>query len=186
MGSFTGYLVVYVLGGITFIPLLLVLIFLHALLTFPQRNQYFEEPTDSILSEKEKERKKYTSPIQRPTDDQFSLKSTTDRLAEKFQRTHESDVASGYFAVWREYFPGGFKNVRPPERTNSAAASETGSGTNGGNSSASGMTSETSPSVYQSMYRSIFDRKQTPSIEPAKNNGKNNRKGRNVFYIVLR
>jgi hypothetical protein len=125
MGSFTGYLVVYVLGGITFIPLLLVLIFLHALLTFPQRNQYFEEPTDSILSEKEKERKKYTSPIQRPTDDQFSLKSTTDRLAEKFQRTHESDVASGYFAVWREYFPGGFKNVRPPERTNSAAASET-------------------------------------------------------------
>jgi hypothetical protein len=36
------------------------------------------------------------------------------------------------------------------------------------------------------MYRSLFDRKQAPSIEPAKANGKTTKRARNVFYIVLR
>lgn len=107
--------------------------------------------------------------IHRSTDDQYSLKSGTDELAEQFHRTHESDVAAGYFAVCREYVPGGV-NGKPPERMTPAGE----------------VIAAESPSVYQTMYRSLFDRKQAPSIEPAKNNGKNVKKARNVFYIVLR
>ncbi|KAJ5154163.1 uncharacterized protein N7500_009602 [Penicillium coprophilum] len=142
MGSLASFLFVYALGGITFIPLVLSIIFLYVYLTLlpaPQSSQSCEKAPD---------------PIRQPTDDDLSLKSGTDQLAERFHRTHESDVAAGYFAVCREYVPG-------------VVAAE-------------------SPSVYQTMYRSLFDRKQTPSIDPAKANGKTTRRGRNVFYIVLR
>ncbi|KAJ5233702.1 uncharacterized protein N7469_005468 [Penicillium citrinum] len=107
--------------------------------------------------------------VRLPGDDEYSLKSGTDQLAEKFHRTHDSDVAAGYFAVCREYVPGGV-NGKPPERTTPAGE----------------VVAAESPSVYQAMYRSLFDRKQTPSIEPAKSNGKNAKRARNVFYIVLR
>ncbi|KAF4252903.1 hypothetical protein KXV68_007863 [Aspergillus fumigatus] len=158
MGSFGSFLVAYLIGGLTFIPLVLSLILLHAYLTFPRASPPSDHPDGPSPDS-----------IQRPTDDQFSLKSGTDELAEKFQRTHESDVAAGYFAVCREYVPGGV-NGKPPERTTPAGE----------------VIAAESPSVYQTMYRSLFDRKQTPTIEPAKNNGKNGKRARNVFYIVLR
>ncbi|KAJ5119641.1 hypothetical protein N7448_010310 [Penicillium atrosanguineum] len=107
--------------------------------------------------------------VLRPDDDEYSLKSGTDQLAEKFHRTHDTDVAAGYFAVCREYVPGGV-NGKPPERTTPAGE----------------VVAAESPSVYQSMYRSLFDRKQAPSIEPTKSNGKTTKRARNVFYIVLR
>jgi hypothetical protein len=157
MGSLGSFLFVYALGGITFIPLVLSLILLYAYFTFPtapQAQQSCAKATDSISQ---------------PTDDDYSLKSGTDQLAEKFHRTHESDVAAGYFAVCREYVPGGV-NGKPPERTTPAGE----------------VVATESPSVYQAMYRSLFDRKQTPSIEPAKSNGKTTKRARNVFYIVLR
>ncbi|KAJ6026797.1 uncharacterized protein N7446_004603 [Penicillium canescens] len=157
MGSLGSFLFVYALGGITFIPLVLSLILLYAYFTFqtaPQAQQSCAKATD---------------PIRQPTDDDYSLKSGTDQLAEKFHRTHESDVAAGYFAVCREYVPGGV-NGKPPERTTPAGE----------------VVATESPSVYQAMYRSLFDRKQTPSIEPAKSNGKTTKRARNVFYIVLR
>jgi hypothetical protein len=149
MGSLASFLFVYTLGGITFIPLVLSSIILYAYLTLPsaQLPQSCEKAPD---------------PVRQSTDDDFSLKSGTDQLAEKFHRTHESDVAAGYFAVCREYVPGGV-NGKPPE----VVAAE-------------------SPSVYQTMYRSLFDRKQAPSIDPAKANGKTTKRARNVFYIVLR
>lgn len=83
-------------------------------------------------------------------------------------RTHVPDVCAGYFAVCREYVPGGV-NGKPPDRTTPAGA----------------IVSSESPSVYQSMYRSIFDRNKTlsPSIEAANQRSK---KARNVFYVVLR
>ncbi|KAJ5766481.1 uncharacterized protein N7511_004097 [Penicillium nucicola] len=157
MGSLGSFLFIYALGGITFIPLILSLILLYAYLTLP------------TVSKAQQSCAKATDPVHQPADDDYSLKSGTDQLAEKFHRTHESDVAAGYFAVCREYVPGGV-NGKPPERTTPAGE----------------VVATESPSVYQAMYRSLFDRKQTPSIEPAKSNGKTTKRARNVFYIVLR
>ncbi|KAK2800849.1 hypothetical protein FQN50_007990 [Emmonsiellopsis sp. PD_5] len=158
MGPFGGFLLVYVFGGVTFIPLVLGLILLHAYLTLPPTS---EQPRSDEAD--------HADNLQRETDDQFNLKSGTDVLAEKFQRAHESDVAAGYFAVCREYVPGGV-NGKPPERTTPAGE----------------VVSAESPSVYQSMYRSIFDRKPTPTIDPGKGNGKGTKKARNVFFVILR
>lgn len=156
MGSLGSFLLIYVLGGLTFVPLVLSLILLHAYLTLPDASSS-QQPRGAADS------------VRQPGDDEYSLKSGTDQLAEKFHRTHDSDVAAGYFAVCREYVPGGV-NGKPPERTTPAGE----------------VVATESPSVYQSMYRSLFDRKQAPSIEPAKANGKNTKRARNVFYIVLR
>ena len=92
MGSFASILI-YIFGGLTFLPILLCIILLHAYLTFPQR-------PDSSLST--------TDHIRDPDDDGHNIKSATAiaSLAEKFQRGHEADVAAGYFAVCREYVPG--------------------------------------------------------------------------------
>lgn len=158
MGSFGSFLFIYILGGLTFIPLVLSLIFVFFYLTLPSPGS----PTSKTCDQSH-------DSVRRPTDDQYSLKSGTDELAEKFHRTHETDVAAGYFAVCREYVPGGV-NGKPPERTTPAGE----------------VIAAESPSVYQTMYRSLFDRKQTPTIEPTKGNGKNGKKARNVFYIVLR
>lgn len=164
MGSFTGFLFVYVLGGLTFVPLLLGLFLLHAYLTLPP-------PSKEIQQEPTRDQDEKRDDLRRPNDDEYSLKTATDVLAEKFHRTHEGDVAAGYFAVCREYVPGGV-NGKPPERSTPVGDV---------------MVTAESPSVYQTMYRSIFDRKQAPTIEPSKGNGKNNtRRARNVFYVVLR
>ncbi|KAI1919801.1 hypothetical protein LOZ12_002237 [Ophidiomyces ophidiicola] len=157
MGSLTGYLLVYVLGGVTFIPVVFGLLIFHAWLTLPRRENG-EIPDWYTLDG-----------IQRPTDSQATLQTATDALAEKFQRIHETDVAAGYFTVCREYVPGGL-NGKPPERTTPAGE----------------VITPESPSVYQSMYRSIFDRRNSTTVDHGKVNGKNNKKGRNVFYIVLR
>ncbi|KAF1913622.1 hypothetical protein BDU57DRAFT_520561 [Ampelomyces quisqualis] len=84
------------------------------------------------------------------------------------RRTDDPDSFAGYFAVCREYVPGGV-NGKPPDRTTPAGA----------------VVSMESPSVYQSMYRSIFDRNKaaSPSIDPV---NARNKKARNVFYVVLR
>ncbi|KAJ5930676.1 hypothetical protein N7466_006169 [Penicillium verhagenii] len=156
MGSLGSFLIVYVLGGLTFIPLVLSLVLLFVYLTLPDA-----PPSQTRIQA--------SDAVRRSADDEYSLKSGTDQLAEEFHRTHDSDVAAGYFAVCREYVPGGV-NGKPPERTTPAGE----------------VVAAESPSVYQSMYRSLFDRKQAPSIEPAKLNGKNTKRARNVFYIVLR
>lgn len=157
MGTLGGILIIYFIGGLTFLPLVFSAILLHAYLTFPRRstNTGVEETSRELL--------------QRSGDDDNSLKSGTAALADKFQRGREPDVAAGYFAVCREYVPGGI-NGKPPERTTPAGA----------------VVAAESPSVYQSMYRSIFDRKQGPSLDSGKGNGKNIRKARNVFFVVLR
>jgi len=92
----------------------------------------------------------------------------SDVLEKLKKRDHEPDTFAGYFAVCREYVPGGV-NGKPPDRTTPAGA----------------VVSMESPSVYQSMYRSIFDRNKTtsPSIDAANTR---NKRARNVFYVVLR
>jgi hypothetical protein len=157
MGPIAWFLFVYVLGGFTLIPLLLSLIFLHAYKTFPTKSDSEPPPTDDPAN------------IKLSTDDTVNLKTATDTLAEQFYRKHESDVAAGYFAVCREYVPGGI-NGKPPERKTPAGE----------------VVATESPSVYQSMYRSLFDRQQKSTIEPNKNNGRSVKKANNVFFVVLR
>ena len=158
MGSFYVFAFTYILGGLTFLPLLLVFILLHAYFTFPHR--FPDSANDSH----------HPDPIHHPSDDGHITRSDAAALAEKSQRVHESDVAAGWFAVCREYVPGGI-NGKPPERTTPAGA----------------VVATESPSVYQSMYRSIFDRsKQVPTLDASKGNGKNIKRARNVFFVVLR
>ncbi|KAF7960539.1 hypothetical protein EAE96_000219 [Botrytis aclada] len=158
MGGLTWFLFIYCLGGLTFLPLVVIAIILHAYFTFPDRDD-----TDS--------RKGY-DPISRPGDDVDAIESAQKSLGEKFQlhNNHEADVAAGYFAICREYSPGGV-NGKPPERT-----TPTGSTT----------VSAPSPSVYQSMYRSLFERKTNNGPLDNKTAGKPQKKGGNVFYVVLR
>ena len=139
------------------LPAILCLVLLYAYLTLSQQASNTSSTTTASDS------------ISRPDDDHQSIKSGPAAEAEKFQRGHEPDVAEGYFAVCREYVPGG-QNGKPPERTTPAGE----------------IVAEESPSVYQSMYRSIFDRKQVPTIDPSKSNGKTTKKAANIFYITLR
>ena len=157
MGPIAWFLFVYVLGGVSFVPLLIGLIFLHAHLTLPTKTDPLLPPSDDPAE------------IRRSNDDKSNLKTATDALEEQFHRKHESDVAAGYFAVCREYVPGGV-NGKPPERTTPAGE----------------VIAAESPSVYQSMYRSIFDRQQKPTIEPNKTGGKAVKRANNVFFVVLR
>ena len=148
----------YVLGGVTFVPLIAVAII--AFVYYTSRS-----PTDPSTSNIDD-----PAQITRENDEKLVLKSGTDDLAEKFQRKHESDVGAGYFAVCREYVPGGV-NGKPPEKLSPAGE----------------VVANESPSVYQTMYRSIFDRSNKPTIEPNKDGaGKNVKRANNIFYVVLR
>lgn len=157
MAGYTGFLFVYLLGGFTFLPLLIGLIFLHGYLTLPIHD---ETPAAGDAEA-----------LLREGDSSEAISSVASGLDKKFyaRSSHDLDVAAGYFAVCREYVPGGV-NGKPPERT-----TPTGSTT----------VSSPSPSVYQSMYRSIFDRNKSNGPLD-KGAGKPQRKGGNVFYVVLR
>ncbi|KAL2853876.1 putative integral membrane protein conserved region-domain-containing protein [Aspergillus pseudoustus] len=158
MGYFNSFLFAYLLGGLTLLPLVLSLFLIYSYFFLPPSSPQINHASASAVAS-----------IRRSNDDQYSLKSGTDELAEKFYRTHDTDVAAGYFVVCREYVPGGV-NGKPPERTTPAGE----------------VIAAESPSVYQAMYRSLFDRKQAPTIEPAKTTAKNAKRTRNMFYIVLR
>lgn len=159
MGISIAFILTYLLGGLTLLPILFAIVLLHAYLTFPVQNR------SSISSDTS------SDTLRDDKDDGQNLKSHASiaDIAEKFKRAHEPDVAAGYFAVCREYVPGGI-NGKPPERTTPAGA----------------VIATESPSVYQSMYRSIFDRKQGPSLDPGKGNSKTVKRARNVFFVVLR
>ncbi|MCJ1288122.1 DNA polymerase zeta [Xylographa opegraphella] len=157
MVSSIVFILIYLSGGLTFLPIVLGVIVLHGYLTFPLRQSELASPSIS------------TDPIRRDNDDDNVIKSGPAAIAQQFQRGHEPDVAEGYFAVCREYVPGGV-NGKPPERTTPAGEA----------------IAEESPTVYQSMYRSLFDRKQAPTLENNRGNGRSTKKARNVFYVVLR
>lgn len=154
MGSYLGLFTVYLLGGLTFPTLVILVIFLHAYLTLPIRHVVSFASTESqdALDESKSD------------EGLLDPRATDVKEAIKDQAT-ETDAAAGYFAVCREYVPGGV-NGKPPERTTPAGT----------------VIAAESPTVYQSMYRSIFDRRLNPSIDP----GKGGKRGRNVFYVALR
>ncbi|RPB01431.1 hypothetical protein L873DRAFT_1734807 [Choiromyces venosus 120613-1] len=149
MSSFLSFLIAYLLGGITLLPLLLGLPLLYAYLTFPIAA--LDEPVPELKLD---------------TDDDRVFKTDDEKLVKRLNNS--ADVAAGYFAVTREFVPGGV-NGKPPERTSPAGNTQ--------------PVSET-PSVYQTMYRSLFERKGSPaSADAAKKAG---RRARNEFFVVLR
>ncbi|KAI1379181.1 hypothetical protein F4677DRAFT_361025 [Hypoxylon crocopeplum] len=157
--SWTGFLLTYLFGGVTFIPLVIVAVLLHAHYTFPVRNDNTGEVDDNDADS-----------IVQPSDDTTALKEA--QKEELKQRLlAESDTAAGYFAVCREYTPMGI-NAKPIERSTPVGST---------------TVAAPSQSVYQSMYRSIFDRKQTPSpLDETKGLSQRPKKAGNVFYVVLR
>ena len=158
MSGFSLYLALYILGGLTFLPIVLGVVLLHAQLTLPrQRVVRASDTADQRQS------------LYDSHDGKFASITPPVSLAKELERDHGPDVAEGYFAVCREYVPGGI-NGKPPERTTPAGEVVTGE----------------SPSLYQSMYRSLFDKKQAPMIEANKGNTKVTKRARNVFYVVLR
>ncbi len=169
--GWTVFLLTYLLGGITFLPLLVIVVLAHAYLTFPLREDAEPDLLQSTAGDDD---------LVQPGDHLEPLKSAkkTEReqkdhkdAAKHRLAPHEPDVAAGYFAVCREYTPMGI-NAKPIER-----ATPVGSAT----------VAAPSPSVYQTMYRSLFDRKQPPGPLDNKNaTSQRPKKAGNVFYVVLR
>ncbi|KAF1938625.1 hypothetical protein EJ02DRAFT_18096 [Clathrospora elynae] len=153
----------YIIGGLTLLPAVLTFAWYWG--TTPVDRESIDT-ADGALGQ----RRKSTGSASARDEDNANLGvGLDDKILEKLKgRAHEPDVCAGYFAVCREYVPGGV-NGKPPDRTTPAGA----------------VISMESPSVYQSMYRSIFDRNKTtsPTIEASNIRSK---KARNVFYVVLR
>ncbi|OHE95823.1 hypothetical protein CORC01_08820 [Colletotrichum orchidophilum] len=173
MGGWTGFLITYLLGGLTFLPLVILTVLAHAYFTLPYRQDVDTSRDASV----DVAAAGGPDSIVQPGDDLTALEAVKatakdDATAAATKRSaQDNDVAAGYFAVCREYTPMGI-NAKPIER-----------------STPTGSTTVAAPSqsVYQTMYRSIFERKPTPG--PLDNrNGLSQRpkNAGNVFYVVLR
>ncbi|PHH88076.1 hypothetical protein CDD83_8039 [Cordyceps sp. RAO-2017] len=161
MGSWTAILVAYLVGGITFLPLLVVVVLAHAHYAFPYRHDVASAPTRDDDGN-----------IVQPGDDTAPLQASKKSAAaeSKTRANQDLDVAAGYFAVCREYTPMGI-NAKPIERSTPVG---------------SATVASPSPSVYQTMYRSIFDRKPASAAPEINGLSQRPKKAGNVFYVVLR
>ena len=190
MLTFFALVAVYVVGGLTFVPLLVLALLAHAYVTLPVRDDDARRPTarpapvvhPASLDPGPPGPPGQPDPPGQPN--HGSSQHDKDRLPASLLHlvrppgpgAHVPDVAAGYFAVCRDYVPGGVKG-RPPERTTPTGQV---------------VLATESPSVYQSMYRTIFDRNraQGPSLDgsaPAgAGSGARAKRARNVFYVVLR
>jgi hypothetical protein len=158
----------YIVGGLTLLPAVIAFAWFWA--TTPVDSERLgSSQTNDIGGLLDKRAESDGSAKGKDADIQSLGVGLDDSILESLKsRTHEADVFAGYFAVCREYVPGGV-NGKPPERTTPAGA----------------VIAMESPSVYQSMYRSIFDRNKTMSPSMDASNARS-KKARNVFYVVLR
>jgi len=160
--TWTGFLLTYLFGGLTFIPLVVVAVLLHARLTFPVHQSETKSQVSSSTDDDD---------IVQAGDDTTALTVAQKEVSKPRQPSHvDSDVAAGYFAVCREYTPMGI-NAKPIERTTPVGST---------------TVAAPSPSVYQTMYRSLFDRKQSHGPLDGQNASQRPKKAGNVFYVVLR
>jgi hypothetical protein len=166
--SFTSLLSAYLLGGVTFIPLLLVTIVATAWFTFPQVPEHDKAQTKGGKAGEE-----------------VDVKS---KDAVQDDSTSSEGAANATFAVLRSY---NFQTALSSLGTKSNATS------NGAADAAGEGAGQESMSVYQSMYRSVFDRSKTAlnrnplTEEDEASSGAQARiraavSARNVFHIVLR
>jgi len=159
--SWTAFLLAYLVGGITFLPLVVVTVLLHAYLTFPVR----QDGADLRVAGSTED------DIVQAGDDTTALRAAQkDGVKPRASGHVDSDVAAGYFAVCREYTPMGI-NAKPIERSTPVGST---------------TVAAPSPSVYQTMYRSLFDRKQNHGPLDNQNTSQRPKKAGNVFYVVLR
>ena len=163
MAALTYFLFVYLLGGLTLLPLIFAIIFCHAYLCLPLAG------SDELSDEKD-------IGIDRHVNKSGDSREKQQLLGEGFDARQDiprtNTLTAGYFTVNREFVPGGISS-RPSERISSAGT----------------VIHNESLNVYQSMYRSIFDRGklQPVAVEGSNTAGKAARKTtRNTFYIVLR
>ncbi|KAL7919353.1 putative integral membrane protein conserved region domain-containing protein [Trichoderma austrokoningii] len=163
MAAWTTILVAYLIGGITFVPLLLASVLAFGYYNSPYNRRLAGIPDDPDAG----------GDIVRPGDDTAALveaKRPRNNSDSKRSNT-DIDVAAGYFAVCREYVPMGI-NAKPVERSTPIG---------------SATVTPPSPSVYQTMYRSIFDRKAAASpMDNGSSASQRPKKAGNVFYVVLR
>ncbi|XP_044721886.1 uncharacterized protein HRG_04801 [Hirsutella rhossiliensis] len=162
MGGLTAILVAYVVGGVTFIPLVLAVVFAHGFYTLPHRHDVVAGPNNEYVE----------GGILQPGDDKAPLEAARKAVASepKARANRDLEVAAGYFAVCREYTPMGI-NAKPIERSTPLGST---------------TVAPTSPSVYQTMYRSIFDRKPASGAQDLNGLSQRPKKAGNVFYVVLR
>lgn len=157
----------YLIGGLTLLPA--VAVFAWYWTTTETDAKLLEEPPNDLANEKGRRESKGS--VKEGKDEYIKSLGVglDEQILESLKgRTHEADVFAGYFAVCREYVPGGV-NGKPPERTTPAGA----------------VVAMESPSIYQSMYSNIFNRNKTMSPSLDAPNAKT-KKARNVFYVVLR
>ncbi|KAJ0123416.1 hypothetical protein J7T55_011881 [Diaporthe amygdali] len=163
MGGWATFLLTYLFGGVTFLPLVVLTVFLHAHFTLPRRQD--ADPSRDTGADD----------LVQPSDDlgplQAAQKESKEQAKAKATGHHETETAAGYFAVCREYTPMGI-NAKPIERSTPVGST---------------TVAAPSQSVYQTMYRSIFDRKQNPGpLDNGKSVSLRPKKAGNVFYVVLR
>jgi len=134
----------YILGGITFLPLLFSIIFIYGYFTIPRIKE------EIIINNNDKKDNGY------------------DEIKEVIE---EKEIdAAGYFAVCREYVPGGI-NGKPPERTSPGGEL---------------LTDNNNPNIYQNVYRSLFERNNNNNNKIIIEGDNNIKRPKNVFFIVLR
>jgi hypothetical protein len=155
----------YFLGGLTLLPAVAALAWFW-ITTKVDNERLVAAQTNDVLEQRR--RSNDSTPGKNEDDTSLGTGLDADILEKLKKGNHEPDTFAGYFAVCREYVPGGV-NGKPPDRTTPAGA----------------IISMESPSVYQSMYRSIFDRNKTTSPSMDAPNART-KKARNVFYVVLR
>lgn len=145
-----AFLLIYIFGGITFIPLLAFATLAYFYHTTPTVREY-----EGLIS---------------PADEATGIVKTNDEKTLNKLKS-EQDVAAGYFAVTREWTPGGI-NGKPPERSTPVGATSI-------------KGEEPTQSMYQTVVGSIFNRKGNAGKGDG-NGAPKKKRAANVFYVVLR
>lgn len=183
MASFTTFLLVYLFGGLTFLPLLLVAAIYAWTRPVESDLQAGSDTTipDTGRVPKEKDNYKYDGLVV-PGDDVRTLEAVRREHAQERsdggtkKHKHRQDPAddfatAGYFAVHRKYVAMG-GNLRPIERGSSVGSAEV---------------APPSPSVYQTFFRSMLNKKSGPDkVEVSNAASPRPKNAHNMFYVVLR
>ncbi|CAK7204269.1 hypothetical protein SEUCBS139899_007024 [Sporothrix eucalyptigena] len=194
MASFTTFLLVYLFGGLTFLPLLLAAaIYAGTRPVSPDTQDDSDSGSSTDATKwnsgrvpKEKDNYKYDGLVL-PGDDVKTLETVRREHAQERngpsggtggakKHKHRQDptddfATAGYFAVHRKYVAMG-GNLRPIER---------------GSSVGSAQVAPPSPSVYQTFFRSMLNKKPGPeTVEVSNAASPRPKNAHNMFYVVLR